>query len=768
MKARRRALVRGVVQGVGFRPFVYRLAKGLALSGWVKNTGQGVAIEYEGPRERVEAFERRLLEETPPLAQITEFAAEEISVNGSASGEADFRILESEGAERQTALIPADVALCPACAADIADPGNRRFGYPFTNCTDCGPRFTIIEGLPYDRAQTTMRVFAMCPECEREYHDPADRRFHAQPNACPVCGPSLSLDGERLSAGEVLSRAGALLRQGRILAIKGLGGFHLACDARSAEALETLRRRKGRGEKPFALMCNSLEEVRRICRTNPRLESLLESPQSPIVLLPRREGSGIAPEVAPKNHYLGVMLPYTPLHRLLFRHSPKTLVMTSGNLAEEPIEHREETAREKLGAIADHFLGHDREIFIPCDDSVVRPLRDQAMLIRRARGYAPQPLLLPFSSPEVLGCGGEMKSTFCLLQRQSALLSQHIGDLDNVETLEYYERAIAHFCRLFKAKPRLLAHDLHPDYLSSRWALSQPGVETIGVQHHHAHAVSAMVDNELAGPVLAFSFDGTGYGPDGTVWGGEFLIADQRDYHRVAHLKPLALPGGEASIRRPVRMGFSALLEALGEEAFVLREQLLPALSEAEARVIARQIERRVNTPLTSSLGRVFDAVSALLGGPPRATYEGQAAVELEMLAGPPDGRSSAPSDGGRPYGFAIMEQGETRQVDLASTFREIAAEARAGRAKEEIALRFHATVVAFCLEVCRQLRREGAPAEVVLTGGVFQNALLSEWLAAELERAGFRPYLHRRVPPNDGGLSLGQAVVAARRVEDR
>jgi hydrogenase maturation protein HypF len=745
-----------VVQGVGFRPFVYRLAKSLSLSGWVKNTARGVEIEYEGAPESLLAFERRLREETPPLAQIASFEAEAIGPNGKTG----FQILESEGAERQAALIPADVALCEACAAEIVDPGDRRFRYPFTNCTDCGPRFTIIEGLPYDRPKTTMRLFAMCPECEREYHEPGDRRFHAQPNACPECGPSLFLDERPLAAEEALRETGRLLREGRILAIKGLGGYHLACDARSPGALETLRRRKGRGEKPFALMCESLEEVRRIALTDARLESLLASPQSPIVLLPRREGSGIAPAVAPKNRYLGVMLPYTPLHRLLFGQSPKTLVMTSGNLAEEPIEHRDDSARARLGPIADHFLTHNREIFVPCDDSVVRPLRGQAMLLRRARGYVPRPLALPFDSPEVLACGAEQKNTFCLLQGRSALLSQHIGDLDNVETLEYYGRAIAHFLRLFKARPRFVAYDLHPGYFSSQWALAQEGMEKIGVQHHHAHAVSAMVDNELAGPVLALTFDGTGYGPDGTVWGGEFLVADERDFRRAAHLRLLPLPGGEASIRRPVRMGFCLLYQALGEEAFALRDQLLPALPETEARVIARQIERRLNTPLTSSLGRVFDGVSALLGGSAVATYEGQAAVELEMLAGTPSAASRA-----SPYEFEITEEGEKRVVDLLPAVRQIVHDLRARRARELTALRFHRTLVAVCVRVCQLLRSEGAPADVALTGGVFQNVLLSEWLAAELERAGFRPHLHRRVPPNDGGLSLGQAVIAARRV---
>jgi hydrogenase maturation protein HypF len=748
-RARRRLLVRGVVQGVGFRPFVFRLASSLELAGSVRNTPQGVVIEIEGPSDRLDAFAERLRTEAPPLAEITRVRRENLPVGG----DSDFVILPSEADSRATARIPADVALCADCAAEIIDPQDRRASYPFTNCTNCGPRFTIITDLPYDRPQTTMGVFTLCSDCRREYEDPRDRRFHAQPNACPVCGPSLFLDGEKGDPGEVLTAVGRLLREGKIVAIKGLGGYHLACDARNAAAVQTLRERKGRGRKPFALMCASLEEARRVVEMDDAAAALLSSPEAPIALLPAREGSGIAPEVAPGNRDLGVMLPYTPLHRLLFQSAPSCLVMTSGNLAEEPMEHRDEPAHRKLARIADHFLTHDREIHMACDDSVVRPYSGGVLPVRRSRGYAPRPLSLGRDTPTVLAVGGEQRNTFCLAQAGDAVLSQHIGDLDNAETFEYYQQAIDHFLRLFQASPVAVAHDLHPDYLSTRYALRR-GLPCIAVQHHHAHIASVMAEHGLSGPVLGLAFDGTGYGDDHTVWGGEFLAVQGATHQRLAHLRALPLPGGAAAIRRPPRMALAYLLDAFGERAHDHAAELLPSLPEVERTVIAHQARTGLNSPLTSSMGRLFDAVSGLLGGPAMSTYEGQAAIELEMLARPSFARETTP------YPYAV-EEGAALTLDLRPTITAIVTDRRSGAPTADIAARFHRTVIAAVTDVCERLRAQGAPNDVALGGGCFQNLLLLEGIVETLAGRGFTVYVHSRVPPNDGGLSLGQAWVA-------
>jgi hydrogenase maturation protein HypF len=762
---RREVRVRGTVQGVGFRPFVHRLATSLQLAGSVRNTPAGVVIEVAGDPAALDEFARRLIAEAPPLARIT-------SVETAALPPADlsgFHVIESVPGVQPTALIPPDVALCEDCARELADPADRRFEYAFTNCTNCGPRFTIVTGIPYDRPQTTMSSFTMCADCAAEYRDPTNRRFHAEPVACPACGPALSADG---TADEALARAAAWLAAGEIVAIKGLGGYHLACDARSPAAVETLRARKGRGEKPFAVMVRDLEEAHRIAHLSDRAVALLTSAESPIVIAPARAEGGLAPGIAPGQRTVGLMLPYTPLHRLLLAVSPPVLVMTSGNLAEEPIIHQDEEAARKLVPIADHSLSHNREIAVPCDDSVVRVSGDLVIPIRRARGYVPRPVQVGGSAPPVLAVGGYHKGTFCLLREGEAILSQHIGDLDTAETMDYFGRAVAHFARLFQVTPEVVAHDLHPGYLSTQWAQAMEGVHLIGVQHHHAHIASVMAEAGLEGPVIGISYDGTGYGTDGTVWGGEILIADRRDFRRALHLRPVPLPGGEAAVRHPARMALSHLASAFApEEVERLAADLLPDLPEAEWRIVLQQLARGLNSPLTSSMGRLFDAVAVLLSATPHPTYEGQPAMELEAMAEGchPEGAKRpkdlpsgmAPPVVQRSYPFAL----HNNTIDPTLLLRALVADLRAGVDRAEIAARFHETVVSFTVEACRRLRAAGAPSQVALSGGVMQNALLVSRLLMELEEAGFQSYLHREVPPNDGGLSLGQAVVAAARV---
>jgi len=739
------------VQGVGFRPFVYQLARRHDLAGWVCNTPGGVLIEAEGDEENLRRLLDALRSESPALASISDVRVEAVSPTGGR----DFLIRSSiEGAEVQP-IVPPDVAACAECMADVLTPSNRRHLYPFTNCTNCGPRFTIIRRVPYDRPNTTMQGFRMCPECAAEYEDPADRRFHAQPNACPACGPHLSLDGrEYRNDSEAVSKAAALLRDGKILAVKGLGGFHLACDARNTKALRTLRTRKGRAGKPFALMCADLDEIRRICEVDRTSEALLLSPERPIVLMPARRGSGISPLAAPGTDSLGVMLPYTPLHQLLLAESPPSLVMTSGNLAEEPIVHLNEEAVGRLGRIADHILAHDRPVHMPCDDSVARVFDDVPMVIRRARGYVPRPIEIDMEMPQALACGGDLKSAFCLTKGRFALLSQHLGDLDNAPTLDHYRRIVEHFCGFFAVRPEVIAHDLHPDYHSTRYAMSLSATadRRIGVQHHHAHIASCMAENRLSGPAIGVAFDGAGFGTDGRIWGGEFLVADYNDFRRAAHLAYVPMPGGEAAIRRPGRMALAYLLHAFGPSDVVAA----PGLSAAEEQAVRAQVERGLNAPLTSSMGRLFDAVSALLGICAEVTYEGQAAVELEAGA-------SGPTE--QTYGFDISEgPSGALEIDVRPMISEIVAEIVQETPAELISGKFHSTVADMIVRVCREIRDQTGLNQVALSGGVFQNALLLGMALERLRSRGFEVFRHSIVPCNDGGISLGQAVVAARR----
>ena len=747
---RREARVRGTVQGVGFRPFVYRLASSLGLSGLVRNTSSGVVVEVEGEEGAVSAFLEQMVASAPPLSHIASIDTRELAP----AGREGFHIEESAPGARPTALIPPDVALCEECGQEIADRQDRRFGYPFTNCTNCGPRFSIVLGIPYDRPQTTMARFAMCADCAAEYRDPGNRRFHAEPIACPVCGPSLFLDGR--PAADALARAATWLAQGRIVAVKGLGGYHLACDARNAGAVEELRSRKGRGQKPFAIMVRDLPEAHRVACLEDQAEQLLTCLESPVVILPARPDSGLAPGIAPRQSTVGVMLPYTPLHRLLLDRSPPALVMTSGNLAEEPIEHRDEEARLKLGPVADHFLSHNREIAVPCDDSVVRCAGGLVIPVRRARGLVPRAIPLGIEGPPVLAVGGYHKNTFCLLRGGEAILSQHIGDLDTAEVLDYFGRAVDHFGQLLQVRPEVVACDLHPGYLSTQYAQSLEGVRVIPVQHHHAHVVSVMAELGLSGPVIGVSYDGTGYGPDGTAWGGEILVADYRSFERAYHLLPVRLAGGEAAVRHPQRMALSHLRAAFSAgEAERIALRAMPDLSAVEVQVVMRQVERGLNSPLTSSMGRFFDAAGALLGATPRATYEGQPAMELESMA-------AAIAEAVPPYPYVV----EGGLLDPRPGVRALAAELGQGVDRGLVAARFHETVAAFTIEACRRVHAEGGPGDVVLSGGVMQNARLVSRLIAGLGEAGLRPHVHREVPPNDGGLSLGQAVIAAARSE--
>ena len=753
--------VRGVVQGVGFRPFVYNLAHTCGLVGWVRNTSGSVEIEVEGEAESVDRFVSALTTEVPPVADIEEMN----SVSRQPAGYAGFEIRDSHAEQGEYQLVSPDIATCSQCLEEVFSPGDRRYRYPFTNCTNCGPRFTIIEDIPYDRPRTTMRDFEMCPLCRREYHDPLDRRFHAQPNACPKCGPSLELtdsQGSAVPCEDAVQAAGLLLKEGKILAVKGLGGFLLACDATNEDTVGALRSRKRRPSKPLAVMMTSLEEVRRHCIVSSEEERLLSSPQCPIVLLRRKKRSSLCRQLAPGIKYLGVMLPYTPLHHLLLREAGLPLVMTSGNVSEEPIARDNQEALRRLSHIADYFLMHNRGIYSTYDDSVFVVERGDPQPVRRARGYAPYPIALPFRARQVLACGAEEKNAFCLTRDRHAFLSQHIGDMENEETLEHFENTVDLYKRLFRIEPEIVAYDLHPEYLSTKYALelaSRGGhdLRLVPVQHHHAHLVSCLVDNGVGEDAIGVVFDGTGYGTDGTIWGGEFLVGNWREFRRVGHLEPVPMPGGAVAIRRPYRMALGYLY-ALGDgqEASFEGLPLLSQTDPAELEAVRRQLEHGLNSPLTSSAGRLFDAVSALAGVRGIIDYEAQAAIELEMLA-PDDVAASEASA----YPFSIVDDAWCSVVRLSELVAAVVDEVRAGVPAGRVSARFHRTVAQMIVEMCRILADRTGIRLVALSGGVFQNRLLSRLAVRDLEKEGFRVLTHRLVPCNDGGVSLGQAVIA-------
>jgi hydrogenase maturation protein HypF len=749
--------VTGVVQGVGFRPFVYQLAHTQGLTGWVLNTSAGVDIEVEGPPEALLRFLRDLETQAPPLARIESITTTDHPPNGYQQ----FEIRHSIAREGEYQLISPDIATCQDCVAELLDPQDRRYRYPFTNCTNCGPRFTIIEDIPYDRPLTTMRDFVMCPECQAEYENPLDRRFHAQPNACPVCGPQLSLvaaDASQMDVSDEIFAAVQLLQQGKILAIKGLGGFHLACDATSDEALRRLRERKRRPAKPMAVMMASLDQIAAHCVVSQEEERLLTSPQCPIVLLRWRETSTISPLVAPENRYLGVMLPYTPLHHVLLREVGRPLVMTSGNLSEEPIAIDNEEALARLPDIADYFLVHNRDIYARYDDSVWVVVEGTPQPLRRSRGYAPFPIHLPFKSRQVLACGTELKNTFCATKDGYAFLSQHIGDMENLETLEHFERSIELYRGLFRLEQEVVAYDMHPDYLATKYALDLRSPEqSVPVQHHHAHIVSCMVDNGVQEPVIGVALDGTGYGTDGQIWGGEFLVADYLSFRRAGHLQYVPLPGGEAAIRRPYRMTIGHLYSLLGHDGLELATPYLEDIDAHELEIIRQQIDKRINSPLTSSCGRLFDAVSALLGFRGAASYEGQAAVQLEMMA--------YDVDDGADYPFTIVEQDGAQVVHLSEMWSVIIGDLRAKVPSGAIAARLHNTIARMIVRTCSTISQETGLRQVALSGGCFQNRLLLTKATRVLAEAGFEVLTHGQLPCNDGGVSLGQAVIANSKV---
>jgi hydrogenase maturation protein HypF len=754
-----RITVRGVVQGVGFRPFIYRLAHEHKLAGWVRNTSGSVEIEVEGEESSVDRFVEEIRKSAPPMAKIEEITSSPIPHHGYTS----FEIIESRPEPGQYQLVSPDIATCEACRQEVFSPHDRRYHYPFTNCTNCGPRFTIIEDIPYDRPLTTMRHFTMCPDCQREYDDPLDRRFHAQPNACPVCGPSLELvdrQGVPVGGEDAIRSAANLLREGKTLAIKGLGGFLLACDATNSAAVNTLRERKHRPSKPLAVMIGSLEEIKEHCVVSPEEERLLSSPQSPIVLLRwKSEASSISAEVAPNLKYLGVMLPYTPLHHLLMSEVDCPLVMTSGNLSEEPIAKDNEEALRRLGRIADCFLLHNRDIYAKYDDSVCIVEKDVPRVLRRARGYAPYPIGLPFESRQILACGAEEKNTFCLTRDRHAFVSQHIGDLENEETLEHFEKTIELYKRLFRIEPEVIAYDMHPEYLSTKYALdlkaSSHDLRFVPVQHHHAHIASCLVENHVQEPVIGVAFDGTGYGGDGTIWGGEFLVAGLKGFRRAGHLEHVPMPGGAAAIKKPYRMALGYLHALLGPDFALDGLPILGRVDPGELVVVRRQLERKVNSPLTSSAGRLFDAVSALAGVCGVVDYEAQAAIELEMRAEDNGPETLAA------YPFSVDDEGGCYVIRLGKLVSAVVDEVKKGIPPSVISARFHLTMARIIVQACCVISRDTGVKVVALSGGVFQNRLLFRLAVDGLREEGFEVLTHRLVPCNDGGVSLGQAAIA-------
>jgi hydrogenase maturation protein HypF len=865
-RVRKAIEVSGIVQGVGFRPYVYRLAFARHLAGFITNTAAGVSIEVEGPADAVDDFVSKLPAEAPPLARITQMAAHDIP----ARADGEFRILPSRAGENRRVLISPDVAICDDCLREFFDPSDRRFHYPFINCTNCGPRYTIVRDIPYDRARTSMAIFPMCADCQREYDDPLNRRFHAQPNACWKCGPQVELwdgEGKRVEAADPIAEAAARMQAGYVVAVKGLGGFHLAVDATNSAAVSRLREGKRRVEKPFAIMASSLEAVRNLCQLDDASRALLDSPERPIVLLRKKSASPIAELVAPFNLEYGVFLPYTPLHYLLFAAGRfQALVMTSGNISEEPIAIDNAEAVARLHGIADFFLVHNRDVLLRCDDSVVRvsqvaaPLSERrfagpalglselpahadvhsgsvrqptekplafrpvphsspsstpsgrlslpdgvekvvqdarpserrspsashaaepqvvvnrtdrnlgkpghgeaVQIIRRSRGYVPVPVFLNEDLPPILAVGGELKNTVCLTKGRHAFLSQHIGDLENLESYSFFETTIHSFKRILEVEPQLLAYDLHPDYFSTRWALSQTRLERVGVQHHHAHIASCMAENHLEGKVIGMALDGTGYGTDGAVWGGEVLLATYADFERAAHLEYVPMPGGAAAISEPWRMAVSYLHKHFGE-AFLdldvpfVRELDVGAHRDAPLRkqvaLLVRMLERGVNSPLTSSCGRLFDAVSALAGIRQRVNYEAQAAIEFEAaIAG--ENESTG-------YPFELRPDGSSWIVDTRPLFAAVVNDLKCGVLAGIVSRRFHEGFVDVLARVSGLIHAKTGLQNICLSGGSFQNVFLLEHLKQRLEADGLNVFTHSEVPCGDGGLSLGQALVAA------
>ena len=775
MQTRAKITVKGVVQGVGFRPFVHRLAEEFGLRGWVKNTTAGVVIEVEGDERKVRKFYDEITLRKLPPAQIKEKKI----IYRAPRGYRSFIIRESISHQRKEVLISPDIAFCHECLGELKDSFDRRHKYPFINCTNCGPRFTIIKDLPYDRPLTTMKKFRMCPICEKEYKDISLRRYHAEPNACPQCGPEIelikSLNSARKSVGplgysehsskglKALEVTIRLLKKGNIVAVKGLGGFHFACDATNGLAVERLRKRKGRLYKPFAIMVRDIDTVKKNCLVSQEEEELLSGWRKPIVLLKKRKDSKISDLVAPNNNSLGVMLPYTPLHHLLFESissSLSSLVMTSGNLSDQPIEISNQEAIDNLSHIADYFLLHNRDIYNRCDDSIVEIFSKEPLVIRRARGYVPSPVELDYEVESILACGAELKNTFCLTKKNYAFVSQYIGDLKDYKTLRYYEQMVQRFEKLFGISPKIIAHDLHPDYLSTQYALNitrrMPKIMRIPVQHHHAHIVSCLAENKVKGKVIGVAFDGIGYGTDGNIWGGEFLVADYRDFRRIGQLKYLPLPGGDRAVEEPWRMAISLLAEAFGER--IPRIEFTDRWKE-KVPIILEMIEKKINSPLTSSMGRFFDGVSSLLGICDINSYEGQAAMELESVA---ENLSSSPGNLlAQSYRYEIREEKGTFVVEPGWIVKGIIEDLQKGFTTPVIASKFHNSIADIIMALSLKIKERTGIGRVALSGGVFQNRLLLSLTLRKLTEQGFICYHHKEIPPNDEGISLGQAIIA-------
>ena len=746
--------IRGTVQGVGFRPFVYRVAQEEGVRGFVRNDSTGVTIEVFGPETVLESFCRRLRDSAPPAAQVRDLRWQPIQVR-EAPG---FVISPSAHAVERRVSIPADLGTCDTCLREVSDPRDRRHRYPFTNCTSCGPRFSIATDVPYDRGRTTMERFELCPECRREYEDPRDRRFHAEPNACPACGPRLWLldsHGRELFAHDPLAAAVRALEQGRVVAVKGLGGYHLAADATSSAAVRGLRARKRRDAKPFAVMLRDLDAVRAVARLDEMDAELLASPERPIVLVPRRDDapSALCPEVAPGIPLLGVLLPYTPLHHLLLRELDRPLVMTSANVADEPIVHRDDEAVARLGGIADRFLVHDRPIATRCDDSVARSIAGRPTLLRRSRGYVPRPISLrrPLARP-VLACGAHLKNAFCLAVGDSAFLGPHIGDLGSLESYEALGDAVERMQRLVGVEPELFACDLHPEYVSTRFARERAGKAAIGVQHHHAHVVSAMAEHGLPGPVLGLAWDGSGYGDDGSAWGGELLLADAGGYERLATFRPLMLAGGDLAVREVWRTALALLCDAFDGDPPLDRIPLFASIASEKVRIVRDMLERGVHTHPSHGVGRLFDAMGAMVLGRPLARYEGQVALEWNLTADPCEKTAY-------PFELDDHENG-VRRIDWRPLVRAAVQDLGRSTPAEIVSARFHATLAMAAEQLLRMEEVHVGRQPIVLSGGCFQNALLVERILERLA-GDFEVHLHDAVPPGDGGLALGQAVVA-------
>lgn len=747
---RKKIYVQGIVQGVGFRPFIFNLAVSVKLTGFVANTPQGVIIEVEGAIKQVDNFIDNIKLKAPPLSLITDISSKEIKLIKSKK----FIIKISSSDESIATLISPDVAVCQDCLKELLDSNDRRFHYPFINCTNCGPRYTIIDNIPYDRPYTSMKHFKMCADCQAEYDDPTNRRFHAQPNACQKCGPQIQLFDSKQklqNVDDVIATTREKLKDGKIIAIKGLGGFHLAVDAINDDMVQKLRKLKGRDEKPFALMVRDIKIAHQYCLISNEEEKILQSYTAPIILLKKSPNCHISESIAPGNEYLGIMLPYTPLHHVLFEDLDTPLVMTSANYSEEPICIDNDEAFERLKSITDYFLIHNRDIYLRSDDSVAIHLANKLRYLRRSRGIVPQPIFVKSAGSPVLAVGGELKNTICLLKDDKAIVSQHIGDLENIEAYNFFKMTIKHLQRIFDVKPRLIVHDMHPQYFSTQWAKERPDIQTIAVQHHHAHLAACMSENQLTEPVIGIIMDGTGYGTDGTIWGGEILIGDYKNFDRFAHFEPMPLPGGDAAIKSPWRTAVSYL-----HKTFNGSIPNLPFIDNHDIKPIVEMVDKNINSPLTSSCGRLFDAVAAMSGGRQTIRYEAQAAIELMQ---------AFESTNVRPFSFIIEQKNNHREILLQPIIRSVVRSIQNNESFSKISSRFHTTLIQIYLEVAKEARNETGINQVVLSGGVFQNMVLFEQTILALEKANFKVYTHSQVPTNDGGISLGQAMIGRNKI---